>query len=70
MRGLTVSSHEALLICSRPVILGRQSVVLPSDSFDSLVDHPVRGLFPAQYVLRRPTRVALASHSRSFEMPR
>ena len=23
---------------------------------DSLVDHPVRGLFPAQYVLRRPTR--------------
>ena len=37
---------------------------------DSLVDHPVRGLFPAQYVLRRPTRVALAAHSRSFEMPR
>ena len=28
---------------------------------DSLVDHPVRGLFPAQYVLRRPTRVALAA---------
>ena len=26
---------------------------------DSLVDHPVRGLFPAQYVLRRPTRGAL-----------
>ena len=25
---------------------------------DSLVDHPVRGLFPAQYVLRRPTRGA------------
>ena len=24
---------------------------------DSLVDHPVRCLFPAQYVLRRPTRV-------------
>ena len=37
---------------------------------DSLVDHPVRGLFPAQYVLRRPTRGALAAHSRSFEMPR
>ena len=36
---------------------------------DSLVDHPVRGLFPAQYVLRRPTRGALAAHSRSFEMP-
>ena len=37
---------------------------------DSLVDHPVRGLFPAQYVLRRPTRGGLAAHSRSFEMPR
>ena len=37
---------------------------------DSLVDHPVRGLFPAQYVFRRPTRGALAAHSRSFEMPR
>ena len=37
---------------------------------DSLVDHPVRGLFPAQYVLKRPTRGALAAHSRSFEMPR
>ena len=37
---------------------------------DSLIDHPVRGLFPAQYVLRRPTRGALAAHSRSFEMPR
>ena len=37
---------------------------------DSLVDHPVRGLFPAQYVSRRPTRGALAAHSRSFEMPR
>ena len=38
---------------------------------DRLVDHPVRGLFPAQYVLRRPTRGALAAHSRSFvEMPR
>ena len=36
---------------------------------DSLVDHPVRGLFPAQYVLRRPTRGALAAHSRSFDMP-
>ena len=36
---------------------------------DSLVDHPVRGLFPAQYVLWRPTRGALAAHSRSFEMP-
>ena len=33
---------------------------------DSLVDHPVRGLFPAQYVLRRPTNGALAAHSRSF----
>ena len=30
---------------------------------DSMVDHPVRGLFPAQYVLRRPTRGALAAHS-------
>ena len=37
---------------------------------DSLVDHHMRGLFPAQYVLRRPTRGALAAHSRSFEMPR
>ena len=37
---------------------------------DSLVDHPVRGVFPAQYVLRRPTRGDLAVHSRSFEMPR
>ena len=37
---------------------------------DSFVDHPVRGLFPAQYVLRKPTRGALAAHSRSFEMPR
>ena len=37
---------------------------------NSLVDHPVRGLFPAQYVLRRPTRGALAAHSRSFEMHR
>ena len=37
---------------------------------DSLVDHRVRGLFPAQYVLRRPTRGALAAHSRSFDMPR
>ena len=36
---------------------------------DSLVDHPVRGLFPAQYVLRRPTPGAFAAHSRSFEMP-
>ena len=35
---------------------------------DSLVDHPVRGL--CGYVLRRPTRGALAAHSRSFEMPR
>ena len=30
----------------------------------------MRGLFPAQYVLRRPNHGALASHSRSFEMPR
>ena len=37
---------------------------------DCLVDHPVRCLFPAQYVLWRPTRGALAAHSRSFEMPR
>ena len=37
---------------------------------DSLVDHPVCGLYPSQYVLRRPTRGALAAHSRSFEMPR
>ena len=37
---------------------------------DSLVHHPVRGLFPTQYMLRRPTRGALAAHSRSFEMPR
>ena len=37
---------------------------------DSLVDHPVHCLFLAQYVLRRPTRGALAAHSRSFEMPR
>ena len=37
---------------------------------DSLVDHPVRGLFPAQCLLRRPTRGALAAHSRSFEMTR
>ena len=37
---------------------------------DSLVDHHVRGLFPAQLVLRRPTHGALAAHSRSFEMPR
>ena len=36
----------------------------------SVVDHPVRGLFPALYVLRRPTRGALGAHSRSFEMPR
>ena len=35
---------------------------------DSLVDHSVRGLFPEQYVLRRPTRGTLAVHSRSFEM--
>ena len=37
---------------------------------DSLVDHPVRGLIPAQHVLRRPRRGALAAHSRSFEMTR
>ena len=37
---------------------------------DSLVGHPVRSLFPAQYVMRRPTRGALAAHSRSFEMPK
>ena len=33
---------------------------------NSLVDHPVGGLFPAQYVLRKITRGALAAHSRSF----
>ena len=37
---------------------------------DSSVDHPVCGLYPAQYVLRRPTRGALAAHSQTFEMPR
>ena len=37
---------------------------------DSLVDLPVRGLFPAQCVLRRPTRGALAAYSRSFEVLR
>ena len=37
---------------------------------DSLVDHPVRDFYPAQYVLRRPTHGALAAHSRYFEMPR
>ena len=37
---------------------------------DNLVDRPVRGLFPAQCVLRRTTRGVLAAHSRSFEMPR
>ena len=36
----------------------------------SLVDHPERGLFSALYVLWRPTRGALAAHSRSFERPR
>ena len=30
---------------------------------DSLVDHPVHGLFPAQYVLRKPTHGDLAAHS-------
>ena len=34
---------------------------------NSLVD---RGLFPVQYVLRRPTRGASATHSQSIEMPR
>ena len=37
---------------------------------DSLVGHPVRSLFPAQYVMRRPTRGALAAHPRSFDIPR
>ena len=39
----------------------------------SLLDRVVRQvgrLSGAQYVLRRPTRGALAAHSRSFEMPR
>ena len=40
-----------------------------SSKIDSLVDRSVRGIFPAQYVLRRPTRGALAAHSRSLEMP-
>ena len=31
---------------------------------DSLVDHPVRGLIPAQYLLRRLTHGAFAAHSR------
>ena len=50
----------------------RRKVASLSVSFkiDSLVDHPVCDLFPAQYVLRRPTRGDLAAHSRSFEMPR
>ena len=37
---------------------------------DNLVDHPKGGLFPAHYVLRRPTHGDLAAPSRSFEMPR
>ena len=37
---------------------------------DSFVGHPVSSLFPAQYVMRRPTCGALAAHSRSFERPR
>ena len=37
---------------------------------DSLVGHPVRSHFPAQYAMRRPTREALAAHFRSFEMLR
>ena len=36
---------------------------------DSLIGHPVHSLFPTQYVMRRPTRGALAAHSRSSEMP-
>ena len=36
---------------------------------DSLVDHPVRDLFPAHYVLKRPTRGALDAHSQSIDMP-
>ena len=55
-------------------LLHRRKVASLSVFFkiDSLVDHPVRGLFPAQYIymLRRPTRGALAAHSRSFEMPK
>ena len=30
----------------------------------------MRGLFLAQYVLKRPTRGAIAAHSRYFQMPR
>ena len=30
---------------------------------DGLVNHPVTGLIPAQYVLRRPARGALVAHS-------
>ena len=53
-------------------LLHRRKVASLSVFFkiDSLVDHPVRGIFPAQYVLRRPTRRALAAHSPSVEMPR
>ena len=32
--------------------------------------HPVRSLFPEQYVMRRPTRLALVTHSRSLVVPR
>ena len=32
VRGFTVSSHETLLSCHRPVILGRHSVELPSEN--------------------------------------
>ena len=37
---------------------------------DSLVGHPVRSLFPAQYVIRRATCGASTDHSRFFEIPK
>ena len=78
------TSHLSMLDCAVSQVsrLSSESVscylwhrrkVAPLSVFfkiDSLVDYPVRGLFPAQYVLRRPTRGALAAHSQSFEMPR
>ena len=77
----SATSHLSLLDCQVGRLSGgsvscdlwhRRKVASLSVFFtiDSLVDHPVHGLFPAQYVLRRPTRGALAAHSRSFEIPR
>ena len=62
-----------LLDRSLGAIMGNRRKVTSLSVFfkiDSLVDHPVRGLFPAQFLLRRPARGALAAHSRSFEMTR